>query len=260
MVFMPISREKLLVVVRPGTAHEEHGHFPSHRDLALHPHLDHFRHFLGDDCLDTLDQFRVFEVVGYLSKRLCSRFRPDEIDLDPGDAELGLHHFRHIVDRAVAHDGVEIRCVGVGELVVCGIAAEGGDNGDAAVIHDAVDFKRVPADVVLAEQVDLVLAFFDVVIEANHVRENTVVGYVVARGLAHALVALATEPENVDPELFLHLSGYGCTSSPMSPTGQVAKMLMALGLNRSYASWIAARSFFSPPKTMSSSCMSVEKQ
>ena len=157
-------------------------------------------------CFDTLAQFRVFKIVGDLAERFCRRFGPDEIDLDPRNPVLGLHHFRHIVDGPVAHDGVEIRGMGVGKLVVRGIAAEGGDNGDAAVIQDAVDFKGIAAYVVFAEQVDLVFAFFDVVIEAHDVRENAVVGNVVPRGLADALVALATEPENIDPELFLHLS------------------------------------------------------
>ena len=95
--------------------------------------------------------------------------------------------------------------MGIGKLVVGRIAAEGGDHGDAAVIKDAVDLEGVAADVVFAQQVDLVFAFLDVVIESHHVGENAVVGDVVACRLAHALVALATEPENIDPELFLHL-------------------------------------------------------
>ncbi len=32
---------------------------------------------------------------------------------------------------------------------------------------------------------------------------------VMAGGLAHAFVALTTEPEDVDPQLFLHLPGHG---------------------------------------------------
>ncbi len=39
--------------------------------------------------------------------------------------------------------------------------------------------------------------------------EDAVVGDVVAGRLAHALVALATEAKDVDPQLFLHLPGHG---------------------------------------------------
>ncbi len=48
-------------------------------------------------------------------------------------------------------------------------------------------------------------------------------------------------------------------SSPMSPIGHVAQMLMALGWKIATTSSIIFASFFSPPKTMSLSCMSVEK-
>ena len=90
--------------------------------------LDHVRHFLGDDRFDAVDQFRIFEILGDLAQRLRRGLRADEIDLDPRDAEFLLHHLGHVVDRAVAHDAVEIGRVGVGELVVAGVAAEGGDH------------------------------------------------------------------------------------------------------------------------------------
>ncbi|GBU22727.1 hypothetical protein R80B4_02639 [Fibrobacteres bacterium R8-0-B4] len=51
-----------------------------------------------------------------------------------------------------------------------------------------------------------------------------------------------------------------CTSSPMRPTGQVEHIIMHLGLNIAIASSMAFSNFFSPPKTMSCSWRSVEKE
>ncbi len=119
------------------------------------------------------------------------------------------------------------------KLVDRGISAKGGHYSDAAVVEYAFYFKSVTADVVLTEQVDLEFAVFDVVIETHDVGENTVVGNVVAGRLAYALVALATEPEHVDPQLFLHLPGHGVyvvADEPYRASGENAD---ALGLNRS---------------------------
>lgn len=49
-------------------------------------------------------------------------------------------------------------------------------------------------------------------------------------------------------------------SSPIRPTGQVAQIETARGWKISTTSSIIFASFFSPPKTMSLSCMSVVKQ
>jgi hypothetical protein len=56
----------------------------------------------------------------------------------------------------VAHDQVQIGGVGVGEGVDAGIAAVGGNQGDAATLEQPLDLESIPADVVLAEQIDTV--------------------------------------------------------------------------------------------------------
>ena len=141
----------------PGAADEDH------RGLALGPGPDlvprrlDLRHLLGDDLLDPVDQLLVAEVLGDLAQRLGGGLGADEVHLDPGDAVLRLQHVGHVVDRAVAHDAVQVGLVGRGELVVGRVAGKGGDIGDPALLEDPVDLEAVAADVVLAQQVDLEL-------------------------------------------------------------------------------------------------------
>ena len=68
------------------------------------------------------------------------------ITLEPGNAELLLHHFSHVVDRTVAHDEVEVGRVGALELVDGGVAGEGGDQGDPAALEQILDDEGVAAD------------------------------------------------------------------------------------------------------------------
>ena len=98
-------------------------------------------------------------------------------------------------------------------------------------VHDPLYLEGVAADVVLAQDVEAELPFLGRFDLADHVGEDLVVGDVVARRLAHALIALATEAEYVDVRVFfLHVPRQTAwTSSPMSPTGQVENMPMALG-------------------------------
>ena len=96
-----------------------------------------------------------------------------------------------------------------GKPVVARIAAESGHKGDSAGFQDAINFKGVSADVVLAEQVYPVFALLRGVIEPHDMGEESIVSYVVSSGLTHALVTFATEREDVDSKLFLHLPRYG---------------------------------------------------
>ena len=182
---------------------------PWHLDSHFLPHLLHRRHLPGDDLFHLGGQLGVLEITGDLPQGLGGGLGPDEVHLDPGDAELLFHHLRHVVDGAVAHDQVQVGGVRVGKLIIAGVAAEGGDQGDAAVLEEALDLEGVAADVVFPQQVDLEFAFPHRVVQAHDVLEDAVVGDVVAGRLAHALVALATEAEDVDPQLFLHLPGHG---------------------------------------------------
>ena len=92
------------------------------------------------------------------------------------------------------------------ELIVGGVAAECGHRGDPAFFRYPVDLEAIAAYVVLSEHVYAELAFLrDFLFKPHDVLEYAVVGYVVARRLAYSLVALATESEDVDPELLFHL-------------------------------------------------------
>ena len=71
------------------------------------------------------------------------------------------------------------------------------------------DDERVAADVVLAQHVDLEFALDRPLGLADDVLEELVVGDVVSGRLADALVALATEAEDIDAQRLLHLAGHG---------------------------------------------------
>ena len=72
------------------------------------------------------------------------------------------------------------------------------------------------------------------VVLADHMLEDLVVGDVVAGRLADALVAFAAEGEDVDRRASpSSRAATAWTSSPIRPTGQVAKTAIALGWNRS---------------------------
>ena len=148
--------------------------------------------------------------LGDLAQRFGGRLGADEVDLDPGDAVFHLQHVGHVVDRAVAHDAAQIGLVGGGELVVGRVAGKGGDIGDPALLEDPVDLETVAADVVFAQQVDLVLVGLFRLRLADQMGEDLVVGDMVTGRLRDALVALAAEGKDVAvAELFLHLLGHG---------------------------------------------------
>src|SRR5665647_3053894 len=90
-------------------------------------------HLRGDHDLDARDQLRVVEVPRDLAQRLGGGVRADEVDLDPQDAVLGLHHLGHVADGPVAHDEVEVGILGTGDLGVLRVAAEGGRELDPAL-------------------------------------------------------------------------------------------------------------------------------
>jgi len=97
----------------------------------------------------------------------------------------------------VAHNAGQVRGMGPGELVVGGVAGEGGRQGDPALVQDALDLEGVPADVVFAQQVDAESALRLPIPLPDHMAEDLVVGDVVPRGLGNALVPLAAEGEDV---------------------------------------------------------------
>ena len=95
--------------------------------------------------------------------------------------------------------------------------------------EQVLDDEGVAADVVLAQQVDLELASSRRVVQPDDVLEELVVGDVVSGRLADALVALATEAEDVDAQLLLHLSGDGVNVVADQAHRTGGKTPMALG-------------------------------
>ena len=99
--------------------------------------------------------------------------------------------------------------MGAGKLVIGRVAGEGGDGGNATLLEHTVDFEAVTTNVVLAQQVDLILARLHLIILTNHMAEHLVVGDMVTSGLGNTFVALAAEGKDVTvAEFFLHVSGY----------------------------------------------------
>ncbi len=90
--------------------------------------------------------------------------------------------------------------------------------------------------------------------------EDAVVGDVMSGGLAHPLVALATEGEDVDPQLFLHLPGHRMNVVADQAHGAGGENADGLGLEEVVGLLHGLAQLFSPPKMICSSCMSVEKQ
>ncbi len=104
---------------------------------------------------------------------------------------------------------VEVGLLAAGHVLVAGVAAEGGHQGESATVEKIFDDERVAADVVLAQHVDLEFALDRPLGLADDVLEELVVGDVVSGRLADALVALATEAEDIDAQRLLHLAGHG---------------------------------------------------
>mgnify|MGYP000719442236 CR=1 FL=1 len=79
----------------------------------------------------------------------------------------------------------------VGDVVVANPTGECTNYFDTTASEDSIDFPCVTTNFLLTEYVDLVRVIDWCVVQANHMFEYTVVGYVVSGGLAYSLVALA---------------------------------------------------------------------
>ena len=191
--------------------------------------LEDLGHLFLDDPLHTLRQFRIVEVLRDPAEGLRRPLRAEKVHLDPGDAVLRFDHLGHVVDRAVAHHAVQIGGVGILELADRRVPAETCNQRDAAPLQQLLDHEGVAADVVLTQHVDAELFRRLGVVAADNMFQQPIVRDMVPGRLAYPLVAFATESEDVDPELFLHLGATAWTSSPISPTGQVEKTAIDLG-------------------------------
>ena len=211
--------EQVLVVVGPGAAHEQHGGLAGQAGGHVRADGGHLGQLVGDHRFHPGRELRVPEVLGDLAQALGGAVGADEVDLEPGDAELLLHHLGHVVDGAVAHHHVELGVVRGGDVAVLHVPREGGHQVDAAEVEDALDLEGVPADVVFPEQVDGEGMVHRGVVEAHHVLEEAIVGDVVAGGLGDALVALAGEAEDIDAQLLTHLPGHGVHVIPDEADG-----------------------------------------
>jgi hypothetical protein len=94
-----------------------------------------------------------------------------------------LHHLREVIDRAMAHHAVELNRVRLGDLRIAHVAAQGRGEVDAAFAQQRVNFPRVTADVVFAENIHVELRLVGLVVQADDVFEHAVVGEVMAGGL-----------------------------------------------------------------------------
>ena len=131
---------------------------------------------------------------------------------------------------------------------------------DAALAQQRVNFPSVAADVVFPEDVHVELGHVRLVVQADDVFEHAVVGDVVAGGLAHPFVALATERHDVDAQFLLHLPRHrmDVVADEADRTG--GENGNRLGLENLVRLADGLLNFFSPPNTIWSSCMSVFMQ
>ncbi|MPN02634.1 hypothetical protein SDC9_149850 [bioreactor metagenome] len=143
--------EQRLVVVGTGSADVEHDR------TSVDPGADRSAnrldsgHFLRDHDLDAGSECRVVEVAGDLAQALGGGLRADDIHLHPRDAELGLHHLGHVVDRTMALNEVQVGIGRASDLGVLCIPAEGRHQLDTAAGQDPLDLERVTTDVVLPQ-------------------------------------------------------------------------------------------------------------
>ena len=100
--------EQLLIVVRTRAAHEQHRRLALAARLHHHARRLHLGHLFGDHLFHARLQPVVFKVLGNPAQRLGRRLGADEVHLHPRNAEALFHHLGHVVDRAVAHDQVQV--------------------------------------------------------------------------------------------------------------------------------------------------------
>ena len=201
--------EEMLVVVGAGATDEHRGGLALEAALHVLDHGPEGGHLLGDDFFGAVDELFIAEEFCDLAQRFRRLIGTDEVHFDPRDAELRLHHLGHVIDRAVAHDDVEVGRVALADLFVADVARERRGDVDAALLEELVDLPGVAADVVFAEDVDAELRLVGLVEQADHVFEHAVVGDMVTGGLGDAFVAFAGEPEDVDPKFLLGLAADG---------------------------------------------------
>jgi len=199
----------MLVVVGAGATDEHRGGLALEAALHVLDHGTEGGHLLGDDFLGAVDELFVAEEFCDLAQRLGRLLGADEVHLDPRDAELRLHHLGHVIDRAVAHDDVEVGGVALADLLVADVARERRGDVDAALLEELVDLPGVATDIVFAEDVDAELRLVGLVEQTDHVLKHAVVGDMVAGGLGDALVAFAGEAEDVDPKFLLGFAADG---------------------------------------------------
>src|SRR5271157_293416 len=87
----------------------------------------------------------------------------------------------------------------VPDIHVAAVPGHHAVNSIADLLEDALELPAIAADVILAENVDDVFSGLPLGALADHVLHDVVVGDVVARGLADALVSFTAEGQHLDP-------------------------------------------------------------
>ena len=182
-------------------AHVEHHGLAVQARLVLVDHRLHLGIVLGDHRLDLLLD-GVVEQLGQLPQALPDLGGTEEVELDPGDAVLLFHHLAHVVHGAVAVDHVQLDLVGRRDLLHLAVAGPDRLDVEAALLKQRLGGPGVAADVVLADQRD--------VVGADRLREfaglddvvaDGVVGDVVPQGLGNAAETLAVTGDDRDVQL-----------------------------------------------------------
>ncbi len=135
--------------------------------------------------------------VGDAADRLVDLGGAEEVVLDPRHAVRLFHVAADVVHRPVAVDEVELGLGRVGELGHGGVAGPLRDDPQPHLLEDSPRSPGVPADVVVADDRDVVGRGLDVGgLLVEDVVADRVVGDVVAQRLRHAAEALAAHRDD----------------------------------------------------------------
>ena len=198
-----------LIVVRTAAAHKEGCGFAVEAGLVGRHLILHLGQFFSDNLFGALCKLGVAKVGSHVAQALNRTFQTDKVDLEPVHAVLGLHHFGDVVDGAVALHEVQVCLVRAGDAFHFSVAGEHRNHFVADLFKDAFLLPAVAADVVFAKDVDRILGGGFVAACTDDALHEAVVGDVVARRLAYALITFAAVRHAADAVFLFSFCGHG---------------------------------------------------
>src|SRR6185369_3838654 len=169
----------------------------------------HDRIVLGNGLLHLVLDVLV-ETLADGAQTLADLGRTEEVELQPGDAELLFHHLAHVVHGAVAVDQVELHRVRGGDLLQLAVAGPDRLDIEADLLQQSLGRPDIAADVVVADKGNIVRSLrLTELASADNVIADGVVGDVVAEGLGNAAEPLAVAGDDRQIQLGSRMFGSG---------------------------------------------------